>query len=83
MDESRIIDMERLERVIANPKKHRSVRAQAEETKNKILVQSKDKKLRHLREMLIRANRAHDENEARHIERLIKIHEKAEYEDYI
>lgn len=83
MDESRVLDLKRLEVIINDPAKPNEVRLRADRAKQRIIAQSKDRKLISMREELIRATRAHDEAEALKIEMRIKRYTKETWDDYL
>lgn len=83
MDESRVLDLKRLDGVINDPLKSNSVRLRADRAKQCIIAQSKDRKLLDMREELIRATRAHDESTALKIEMRIKSYTKETWDDYL
>lgn len=61
MDRSRLADIQRLNKVIYDPRKSKVTRMWADKTKKIIVRQMRDRKLRHLREQLIGASAHYDE----------------------
>lgn len=60
MDAGRLQDIARLNSLIKNPNKSRGQRREADRTKKIIVKQMRDRKLRRLREQLIKAAAKHD-----------------------
>ena len=73
-------DLEKLNRDRNNPRLSRFVRQQADKAHATIVAQLRDKKLMRMRERLINATRAGDNDEARKIEIGMRVYEKKDRE---
>lgn len=78
MDEGRLRDIDRLNQIIKNPNKSKGVRREADRTKKIIVKQLRDRKLRRLREQLIKASAHYDEKVELKIVNTIKNYLKQE-----
>jgi len=78
MDEGRLRDIARLDLIIKNPNKSKGIRRTADRTKKVLVKQLKDRKLRRLREQLIKASKHLDEKQELKIVNTIKNYLKEE-----
>lgn len=78
MDRGRLSDLARLQKIIDDPTKSKGIRKWADKTKKTIVRQLKDRRLRRLREQLIRAAWYEDAYVEWKIANTIKDYEKKE-----